>query len=332
MQIPPALARLPRKPDLSKIRPWLRGAVTRNMGFKALGVIFALSGWGLVQGQQVVEQKARVQLHWLIPEELALVGKLPDSISLTASGSQVFVRDLRRADLQLRVDLSDATVGFQSVEFEDRFIEALPQNVNVVGLSPARVEFELDEKVTKQVKISAEIKGEPSAGFRLVGVDLSPATVRLEGPASVLVGISEIPTSPIAVAGFDQATREEILIGRLPAGVVRVDERPIMVQVELEPISATTSLESVPVLVRTPGWTTDVESASITVSGPVPVIESLGRDDATITITVSPDAEPGPLQAKRGEGPARLGVVLSNLDRVTIDELVPSVIEVRPVQ
>jgi YbbR domain-containing protein len=332
MQLPPVLTQIPRKPDLGKIRPWLQGAVTRNMGFKALAVIFALSGWGLVQGQQVVEQKARVQLHWLIPEGLALVGKLPDSISLTASGSQVFVRDLRRADLQLRVDLTDASAGFQSVEFEDRFIEALPQNVNVVGLSPARVEFELDEKVTKQVKISAEIKGDPGSGFRLVGVELSPATVQLEGPASVLVGISEIPTSPIDASGFDQATREEILLGRLPAGVVRVDERPIMVQVELEPISTTASFEAVPVLVRTPGWTTDVETVSITVSGPVPVVESLRTKDATITITVSPDAEPGPLQAKRAEGPARIDVVLSNLDRVTIDEMVPSVIEVRPVQ
>jgi YbbR domain-containing protein len=332
MQLPDLLSRLPPRPDPTKVRSWLKGAVTRNIGFKVLAVFFALSGWGLVQGQQVVEQKARVQLHWSIPEELALVGKLPDSISLTASGSQVFVRDLRRADLHLRVDLTDATVGFQSVEFEDRFIEDLPQNVNVVGLSPARVEFELDQKVTKQVKVNPKVTGEPGTGFRLVGTELSPATVQLEGPASVLVGISEIPTNPIDVTGFDPSTREEIVLGRLPTGVVRVDERPIMVQVELEPITATTSFDAVPVLVRTKGWTTEVETASIAVSGPVPVIEALRAEDATVTITVSPDAEPGPLQAKLEEGPARIVVVLSNLDRVTIQKLVPSVIEVRPVQ
>ncbi len=325
------LSRIIRKPDLTLVRPWLRGALTRNFGFKILSVIFAFAGWAWVQGEQVVEQKARVRLHWSIPEDLALVDDLPDSISLTASGSQVFVRNLRRADLHLRVDLSDATPGVQSVEFEDRFIENLPQNIHVVGLSPARAEFELDEKVTKQVKLEPRITGEPKAGFRLVGLELEPGTVLIEGPASVLVGISEVPTAPIDVGRFGRTGRDEVAAGRLPEWVDRVDDVPIMVNVRLEPITAKLSLEAVPVIVRSKGWTTDVETVTLAISGPVPVIEKLDVATVLVLVTVSPDAEPGSLQAKRGDGPARLDIVLANLEEITVEKMAPSVIEVHPV-
>lgn len=331
MELPSWLATVAKKPDLSKIQPWLHAALTRNFGFKVLSVIFAFAGWAWVQGEQVVEQKARVQVQWQIPEDLALVDELPESISLTASGSQVFVRNLRRADLHLRVDLSDATPGVQSVEFADRFIENLPQNVHVVGLSPARAEFELDEKVTKQVRLEAQTKGLPRAGLRLVEVKLDPSTVLLEGPAGVLVGVTEVPTSPIDLGRFERTGRDEVSTGVLPGWSSRVDDMPIMVDVTLEPITTARNFEAVPVVVRSKGWTTDVVSVRLAVSGPVPVIEGLSTDAATVLITVSPDAELVPLQATRGDGPARLDIVLNNLDGITIDQMEPSVIEVRPV-
>lgn len=332
MKLPAWLVTVARKPDLAQIQPWVRGAFTRNIGFKILSVIFAFAGWAWVQGEQVVEQKARVQLEWVLPEDLALVDDLPDTISLTASGSQVFVRNIRRADLNLRVDLSDATPGVQSVEFEDRFIENLPQNVHVVSLSPARVEFELDEKVTKQVNLEPRFAGEPKAGLRLVGMVLEPSTVLIEGPAGVLVGVSEIPTSRIDIGRFERTARTEVSTGDLPEWVSRVDDVPIVASIAFEPITARARFETVPVVVRSKGWTTDVETVELAVSGPVSVIERLGSDVATVTITISPELEPGPVQATRGDGPARIDIVLSQLDEITIDEMVPSVIEVRPVQ
>jgi YbbR domain-containing protein len=331
MKLPDWTPRFLRKPDLAAARPWLRGAFSRNLGFKVLAVVFAFSGWAMVQGKQVVEQKARVKLQWLIPEDLALLGELPDSISLTASGSQVFVRDLRRAELFLRVDLSDAAPGVQAVEFEDRHIDNLPQNVHVVGLSPARIEFELDERVSKQVKLEPTIAGEPRSGLRLVGMELEPRTVLVEGPASALVGVTEIPTTPIELDRIERSGRLEIAEGPMPDWLHRVDDVPIMVSLKLEPITASTELSGVPVVVRSKGWTTEIQTAELRLSGPVSVIEALSSDDATITITVDPQAAPEPLTAARGEGRAVISVVLPNLDQVQIDELIPSSIELIPV-
>jgi YbbR domain-containing protein len=329
MELPGWLVKLPR-PDIRELRPWLRGALTRNLGFKVLSVVFAVGGWVWVQGERVVEQKARVRLDWAIPAELAVVDDLPDSISLTVSGSQVFVRNLRKADLSMQVDLSDASTGAQAVDFEERFIENLPQNVHVVGLSPTRVEFELDEKVTKTVNLEPRTSGVPLQGYRLVSLELDPATIEIEGPARTLVSITEVPTSNIDLSSYRGATREAVLPARLPDNVQRVDNGPIMVSVRLEPISTSTTFEQVPVIVRTPGWTTEVETVRLTLSGPVAAIDSLRLEDATVTVTVKPEVEPGPLQAALVEGPARVGVVLNNSDRIVVDEMEPATIELHP--
>jgi YbbR domain-containing protein len=327
-------SRAPRltPPDLSRVRPWLRGALTRNLGFKVLAVLFAFSGWAMVQGQQVVEKKARVQVHWSLPEGLALVDEVPDSLMLTVSGSQVFVRNIRRADMHMRVDLSDASVGVQAVEFEDRFIENLPQNVNVVGISPTRVEFELDEKVAKLVKVSPNVLGEPPAGFRLLDISVQPDTVELVGPASALVGVSEVATRNIQLSNFEDASPREVLLGRLPYGVSRMDTEPLEVTVRLQSTTSKARFESVPVVVRSAGWETDVRTVTIAVSGPLHVIETLRPEDILATISVNPDVEPQPLVAARGDGPARIGIMLNNADRITIEKVVPSSIELRPVQ
>ncbi len=327
-----SLRTLVPKPDLGRVQPWLRGALTRNVGFKVLSVIFAFAGWAWVQGEQVVEQKARVELDWTLPENLTLVDDVPDSLSLTVSGSQVFVRNVRRADLRMRVDLSDASKGVQSVSFEDRNIDNLPQNVHVVGLSPTRVEFELDETATKRVKVTPVTVGDPVNGYRLVDVDVQPATVELEGPASVLVGIVEVPTSVVDIGGFQSAAKKEVLLGRLPAGVTRLGEAPIEVGVRVEPVTTNASFEAVPVRIHTDGWATDVESVSLTLSGPLVAVNAIEAEDLMVLVSIGEEAQAAgePLLAKLEDGPARYKVIRPYTERVSVIKVAPGNIEVRP--
>lgn len=318
--------------DPAAVQRAIRGAFTRNLGFKVLAVACAVTAWATVQGEQVVEEKARVELDWVLPEKLALVGELPDSISLTASGSQVFVRNLRRAELRMLVDLSEATKGVQGVEFENRRIENLPQNVHVVGLSPTRVDLELDEKVHKRVKLTPLTQGDPAEGYRLVDVTVKPSRVELLGPASTLVGLSEVPTAVVEVAGLQASVEREVGLGRLPGGVERMDDVPIAVRVDVEPVAATTSFEGVPVVVRSRGWVSDVETVSVSVSGPVAIVSDLTAADITVVVSVDPDARPRPVEAVLGGGEVGYQVLLPDGDRLNVAKVVPSRIPVRPVE
>ncbi|MFH1465517.1 MAG: CdaR family protein [Pseudomonadota bacterium] len=329
--LPTLLRRLPRL-DWASLMRGVQGAFTRNFGFKALAVLVAVGLWAWGQGEQVVEQRARVQLEWTLPENLALVGDVPDSISLTASGSQVFVRNLRDAHLRIRVDLSDAGKGAQVVEFEERRIENLPQNLHVVGISPTRIEFELDEKVNKRVKLTPVTQGEPAEGYRLLDVSVEPTTVEVLGAASTLVGMDEVPTSVVNVAGLQASARREVLLGRIPGGVTRVDDVPIVVNVEVESLSRTQAFDGVPVVIRSHGWATTIETVAVAVSGPVADVSSLKVGDLTVVVTVGPDVAPGPVDATQNGSPVGFQVVMPYADRLTATKVAPSRIPLIPVE
>jgi len=319
-------------PDPGALRPWLRSAFTRNMGFKALSVIFAFATWAWVQGEQVVEQKARVEIDWNIPDHLALVGEVPMSLSLTVSGSQVFVRNVRSADLRVRVDLDDAAVGIQQVQFQDRVIHNLPQNVRVVGMSPTLTEFELDEKVSKRVKLSPLTIGEPASGYRLVDVSVDPASVVLEGPAAVVMSIKELATSVVDVSDLRATTEEEIVPGRLPQGIERVDDLPLLLRVDIEPVSSSRVFDSVPVIVHSKGWNTDIETVTVVFDGPISALKKLTPEDATVVVTVDEGATLEPRVARRGQGVAHFRVLYPYEDRITVSGVQPETIPVRPLQ
>jgi len=321
-----------RRPTLAGVTPALRAAFTENIGFKLLSVIFAFGMWVWVQGEQVVEQKAQVIVDWVLPDELAVLGELPRSLALTVSGTQVFVRHVRRAELRMTVDLTDASLGAQHVQFQDRTIQNLPQNVRVVGLSPTLVDFELDEKIRKRVKVSPITISAPASGYQLVEIALQPDTVELEGPLSLVAGITEVPTSVVDIGGLREDLRQEVLLGRIPQGVVRVEDEPIVLSVDVDPVSATRSFEQVPVTFRSSGWLCDTQSLHVVLAGPVADIESIDDDDLMAMITVEDDVPREPQQARFSNGPVRYRLFFPHSDSVVVRKVRPETIEIRPAQ
>ena len=144
------------------LRTRWRHIFVNDLPFKALAGVFAIATWAWVQGEQVVETSVRARILWNWPNDLALVEDVPDRLLVTVTGSQVFVRNVRHADLRIPVDMSDAGAGVTWVDFRERAINNLPQNVRISGLSPATVEVELDAKATRRVPVVPELTGEPA--------------------------------------------------------------------------------------------------------------------------------------------------------------------------
>jgi YbbR domain-containing protein len=194
------------------------------------------------------------------------------------------------------------------------------------------VDFELDEKVHKRVKLTPLTQGDPADGYRLVDVDVKPAKVELLGPASTLVGMSEVPTAVVDVTGLQASVERETSVGRLPGGVVRMDDAPVVVQVEVEPVAATTTFEGIPVVIRNRAWVAEVEVVSVAVSGPVALVSDLSAADITVVVDVPADAPAKPTEAQIGRGAVNYQVLMPNADRLSVAKVTPSHIVVRPVE
>ena len=317
-------------PDRAGTRLWLRRTFVDNIGFKALSLVFAVAIWAWVQGERVTEQSARVGVDWVLPEALTSIDDLPTDLTLTVSGSQVFVKSLRGAELRLRIDLSKARAGRQKIAFDERQVEGVPDNVRIVSLAPASVEIDLDETVKRKFKVTPVTSGEPAAGFRLVAVTARPSTIEFEGPRTVLAGVSTMSTAVVDIDGIQNDVDREVSLADLPKHVVKVGDEPVQVAVDVEPVRTSVDLEGVRVLSGTHGWEATPATVTVTVEGPAARLETLKPSDVWVLVEVEEGAPLQSLRASGVRGTASWRVFQPYGDEVHVKRLKPETLEVRP--
>ena len=314
------------------IRGRVRDMFTDDLPFKALATMFAIATWAWVQGEQVVEASVRARILWNWPSELALVEDVPETLLVTVSGSQVFVRNVRQSDLRIAVDMSDTQPGVTWVDFRERAITNLPQNVRVSGLSPSTVEVELDNKTTRRVPVVAELTGEPATGYRLVASTVEPDHVELEGPKSLLAGIKEAHTEFIDIAGKKEDLTEEVGLALTTRRIRRIDEKPFVVEVDLEPVTTVKTFDGVPIVVRDKGWEPEVNEVRVVLEGPVAVLSGVSPDQLTLVVKQQEDLPEEPLTVTADGRLASYELLYPSSDQIAITSIEPPQFGLIPVR
>ena len=314
------------------LRTRLRHLFTDDLPFKALAAVFAIATWAWVQGEQVVEASVRARILWNWPGDLALVDDVPESLLVTVSGSQVFVRNVRQSDLRIPVDMSDAQSGLTWVDFRERAITNLPQNVRVSGLSPSTVEVELDTKTTRRVPVVAELTGEPATGYRLVASTVEPDHVELEGPKSLLAGIKEAHTEFVDIAGKKEDLSEEVGLALTTRRIRRTGKKAFRVDVDLEPVTTVKTFESVPIVVRAKEWEAEVNVVRVVLDGPVAALSSVSADQLTLVVQQVDDLPKAPVTVTADGEEASYQLVYPSSDQITVTKIEPKQFVLRPVR
>lgn len=312
----------------------LRSALFHNLGFKILAVIFAVALWAWVLEEQGVERVIRVRLHWRFPDELSLVEEVPNELMATISGSQVVVRNVAGRDFRMDIDLSENEAGHHVVDFRGRSIVNLPANIRVVDVTPPMTELELEEKEQKYVEVVQRFEGSVPSGYELKSHAVSPATVALVGPRTVVESLEQVRTTTVDLEGRTEDFEEPVDLTGLPPFVHRVGEETVRVSGDVEPLRARITVDEVPVVVRTRGWQSTVEHVAVSFEGPVLDLDVLeGHPDrVTLLVSVADDAPDEELVARRDGNPASYQVVHPEVDNVELFAVEPSTFTVVPLQ
>ena len=70
-----------------------------------------------------------------------------------------------------------------------------------ITVDPMEINFSLDYKVSKFVPLVASFRGQVDPGFALTSYSLNPSQVIIEGPAELMVGVTELYTEPVDLDG-----------------------------------------------------------------------------------------------------------------------------------
>jgi len=172
-----------------------------NLRYKVVALLAALLLWGVSHTTSSVERGFDVPIvPGKVPEDLVVTGQNTDVLNVRVSGTNAALRRLSVAELSYPVDLSGARAGTTVREVEATQMD-LPRGAQIVSRSPASLEFTLERKSTRAVKVRADIDGEPAPGFALGEVSIEPTRLRISGARSEVLRLSEVLTETIDVAG-----------------------------------------------------------------------------------------------------------------------------------
>lgn len=185
--------------------------MTGNAGLKVTALVLAAITWFFVKGitsdRRVIQD---VPLEIKVKPGLALLRSDPATVGVVVSGTREDVRQVSRQDVSAVLDLSrDDRMGEWTVPLRTRMISA-PRRVLVDEVQPARVRVSVDQLVERELRVEAQLTGSLPSGLAIEQVIITPLSVRVKGPKSVLESMSGVATLPIDVTGRRTSFRESV--------------------------------------------------------------------------------------------------------------------------
>jgi len=170
-----------------------------NWQYRLLSLFLAFFCWYLVSGSEKVDTWLDIPLEFVdLPDNLVIRTGMRNRIQIRVRGASGIIRGLDAQRLAYKADLSSLRVGLNTVLLKQQNIP-LNTSLEVMEISPPRLELDVDKIVSKTVPVRVDWKGEVPADFELKEVVVRPQEITLKGASSVLDAMKEVSTKPVDV-------------------------------------------------------------------------------------------------------------------------------------
>jgi len=264
-----------------------RSIWSRNPWYKLLAFIAAVSVWSFVQGDEIHEAPVRIAVDWELPADLRALTPPPTVASLRVRGTRRATRRAKSAPIRLLVDATGLKSGAHVLSLDDYDLLGFPSNVERVSLSPMSVSIDLDELARRKVQVRFQTVGEPRDGYTISGSRARPAVIEVEGPRSVIEGLTEVSTMAHNATDLRENTSLELAL-QMPRNVTRTDAVPdakVGVDVMVTAAEIERRFDAIPIYMweGAPG-TPSPRVAGITLKGPPDSLRDARREDLALFV------------------------------------------------
>jgi hypothetical protein len=137
------------------------------------------------------------------PPGLAISKPYPRSARITLRGREENIFSVLEEDLEVYAD-------FDSIDGEGQYrlpVRVLRKGTSVnvepleIRVEPSEVSVTLEEEVQRTVEVQPRLSGIPAAGFELVQYSVTPNSVQVSGPRSIVSDLTEVQTETIDLSG-----------------------------------------------------------------------------------------------------------------------------------
>lgn len=177
-----------------------------NWQYRVLAILLALACWYVVSGQEKVETWLEVPLEFVnLPPRMEITSGLVSKLQVRIRGTSNQVRSLNVGRLAYKLDLGKINVGTNVIPLVPESM-TITSAVEVVEISPTRLELVADVVVSKTVPVKLDWAGLPGDDVQFRNATVFPDTVTVTGFASALESVNSIPTALVQVPPDESLT------------------------------------------------------------------------------------------------------------------------------
>lgn len=211
----------------------------------------------------------------------------PQTIIVTGPATRVNQLD----SVQLSLFLDDAREDVERVR-RPVFVDRAGNTVSPTGLQLSAEEINVTVPINQLAGVAEKSilvtwTGEPAFGYRLLNIDVEPASLLVTGPAAVLDEVRSVRTEEVDLTGLTDSLTQQVAI-ELP-DLVELDEvQPVIVSFEIQPILSTSIVRVAPeIRALEEGLVATLEpddELTIVLSGPLPVLDTISSEDVSVSL------------------------------------------------
>ncbi len=243
---------------------------------------------------------------------------------VVVAGAQSQVEKVVRA--RVSVNLS----GIRENLDQNLRVEVLDENgqkVDGVTVSPESIQVTLpvsQQGGYRDVAVKVVVLGRVASGYRLTDISVFPPVVTVFAANPELVGTlpGVVETQPLELQSAKEDISTRVALN-LPEGISIVGEQTVLIQAGISPIESSVTLagEKVEVINIGEGLIAQVSPATVDVivSGPLPLLDTLTRQDVRVTVDLSG------LAAGTYQITAKVDVLIAD---VVVESILPNTMEV----
>jgi YbbR domain-containing protein len=180
----------------------LRHIFFDNLEIKIFSLVFAVILWLHVSTRGTSEVNFMVPLELRdIPDQMAVVGNVPGLVDIRVQTRETFLQRLTSRDFSVFISLAGAKPGEATYTLTPSNVRA-PGSVTIESVSPAEVHLRLEKLAQKTLPVKPELSGRPFKGYTVQNVLMSPPTVMVEGPESLVRRLEYVQTAKIDITGI----------------------------------------------------------------------------------------------------------------------------------
>ena len=253
------------------------------------------------------------------------VGNTPTSVSVVVRAEEETIKSVLPSDISASVNLDTITKkGTYKLPVKLILSESLmAYDPFEVKLKDDSVTIDVDRKAIKYVPITPSVVGDVAHGYEIDSISMSPSTVEISGPESIVNATEQIYSTRINVSNAEINFSTETSYQYLNKLLTVLDEGPFKAEITIKPQTMERLFEavSIEILNLDNGLEIKDELPVVTfkLSGTMPVLENYILSKHAVQLNLREVTEPGEYELPlRYVLPANLQLIEKSDEEITV--------------